>query len=128
MKIGELAKSAQVNIETIRFYERKGLIKQPVKPHSGYRQYPVETLERILFIKRSQKLGFTLEEISTLLSMESAKCDDVQALAKSKLMSVRNKLHDLKQMESALKSLLKDCQTNPEHAGCPIIDALVDRE
>ena len=128
MKIGELAKLATVNIETVRFYERKGLIKQPVKPQSGYRQYTVEALERILFIKRSQKLGFTLEEISTLLSMESAKCDEVQALAKSKLISVRNKLHDLKQMESALKSLLKDCQTNAERAGCPIIDALVDRE
>lgn len=128
MKIGELAKSAQVNIETIRFYERKGLIKQPVKPQSGYRQYPAETLERILFIKRAQKLGFTLEEISTLLSMESKKCDDVQTLAKSKLISVRNKLHDLKQMESALKRLLEDCKSNPNHAGCPIIDALVDRE
>ena len=125
MRIGKLAESAGVNIETVRFYERKGLIKQPVKPASGYRDYPLETLNRILFIRRAQKLGFTLEEIDLLLSMEDAACDQVQALAEAKLTSVKNKLHDLKQMEKALKTLLQDCKSNSKHKKCPIIDALI---
>jgi MerR family mercuric resistance operon transcriptional regulator len=126
MKIGQLAKSAGVNIETVRFYERKGLIIQPIKPQEGYRQYPAKTLQRILFIKRAQKLGFTLEEISDLLAMETAKCSEVQELAKLKLADVRARLTDLSRMESVLHNLLKSCETNPNNAECPIIDTLIE--
>ena len=126
MRIGQLAKLAGINIESVRFYERKGLIIQPIKPQQGYRQYPDKTLQRILFIKRAQKLGFTLEEISDLLAMETAKCNEVQELAKSKLEDVRTRLADLSRMESVLVDLLISCKTNPNNAECPIIDSLIN--
>lgn len=128
MHIGQLAKLADINIESVRFYERKGLIIQPVKPLEGYRQYPEKTLQRILFIKRAQKLGFTLEEISDLLTMETAKCSEVQELAKLKLEDVRARLSDLNRMETVLSSLLKSCKTNPNNAKCPIIDTLIENK
>ena len=125
MRIGQLAKLAGINIESVRFYERKGLIIQPLKPQEGYREYSDKSLERILFIKRAQKLGFTLDEISDLLAMETAKCNEVQVLAKSKLEDVRARLVDLSRMESALDNLLRSCKTNPNNAECPIIDTLI---
>jgi len=125
MRIGQLAKAAEVNIETIRFYERKGLIQQPLKPFEGYRDYSNKILERLLFIKRAKKLGFTLEEIIGLLSMESAKCEEIQEMASSKLADVRSRITDLKRMEFVLNQLVLSCQTNPKKAGCPIIDTLI---
>ena len=125
MRIGQLAKSADINIESVRFYERKGLISQPVKPLEGYRQYPEKTLHRILFIKRAQKLGFTLDEISDLLEMETAKCSEVQELAQLKLEDVQARLADLNRMETVLSSLLKSCKTNQNNTKCPIIDTLI---
>lgn len=124
MRIGQLAKSADINIESVRFYERKGLIVQPIKPLEGYRQYPEKTLQRIMFIKRAQRLGFTLDEISDLLAMQTAKCSEVQELAELKLEDVRARLTDLKRMETVLKSLLNSCKTNPNNADCPIIETL----
>ena len=125
MRIGQLAKQANINIETVRFYERKGLIKQPLKPQQGYRDYPQKTLQRILFIKRAQKLGFTLEEISSLLSMESAHCLEIQELAANKLADVRSKINSLSQMEQVLEQLVKRCQSNQNHRECPIIETLL---
>lgn len=125
MRIGQLAKAAEVNIETIRFYERKGLIEQPVKPATGYRDYSNKILERILFIKRAKNLGFTLDEIANLLSMESAQCNEIQEMASSKLADVRAKLADLKRMEAVLNDLLIRCQSNPKKSGCPIIETLI---
>ncbi|QIJ03794.1 MerR family transcriptional regulator [Shewanella chilikensis] len=72
--IGKLAEQASINVETVRYYERRGLIEKPEKPHLGYRLYPLATLNRIKFIKRSQDLGFTLEEISNLLSLNDTPC------------------------------------------------------
>ena len=125
MRIGEVAKAAAINIETVRFYERKGLIEQPVKPSEGYRDYSNKLLERLLFIRRAKNLGFTLEEIANLLSMESARCDEVQEMATAKLRDVRSKLVDLKRMELVLNKLLISCQTNPKKSGCPIIETLI---
>ncbi len=125
MRIGQIAKAAEINIETVRFYERKGLIEQPLKPLVGYRDYSNKILERLLFIRRAKNLGFTLEEISNLLSMESAKCNDIQDMATTKLADVRSKLTDLKRMESVLNSLVLSCQTNPKKSGCPIIKTLI---
>jgi MerR family transcriptional regulator, mercuric resistance operon regulatory protein len=79
--IGQLAKVAGVNVETIRYYERRGLISQPPKPAEGYRTYPNATLARIFFIKRAQELGFTLKEINKLLSLDESHCSEVQELA-----------------------------------------------
>jgi len=125
MRIGELAKKADINIETIRFYERKGLLEQPLKPQSGYRDYSNKILEKILFIKRAKTLGFTLEEISGLLSMEVAKCNDIQEMAAIKLADIRARIQDLQRMESVLKKLVDSCQANPDQGGCPIIDTLI---
>ena len=93
--IGKLAQAAQVSVETIRYYERRGLITQPPKPAQGYRTYTKATLARILFIKRAQELGFTLEEIENLLVLGESHCSEVQELAESKLVSVRSKINDL---------------------------------
>ncbi len=125
MRIGQVAKAAAINIETVRFYERRGLIEQPLKPIEGYRDYSNKILERLLFIRRAKNLGFTLDEIKSLLSMESARCDEIQDMASVKLADVRAKLVDLKRMESILNDLLISCQMNPEKSGCPIIETLI---
>lgn len=122
--ISRLAKELSINIETIRFYERKGLIQQPPKPTTGYRHYPDETINRIHFIKRSQALGFTLEEIARLLSLEISPCNEVEVLANDKLEKVRAKILDLRSLENALEALLIQCFENDDKSYCPIIDSL----
>ncbi|GAB1259704.1 Hg(II)-responsive transcriptional regulator [Teredinibacter haidensis] len=122
--ISRLAKELGVNIETIRFYERKGLIQQPPKPTTGYRHYPSETVNRIHFIKRAQELGFTLDEIVHLLSLEDSPCSEVQTLANNKLEKVRSKILDLRRLENALEVLLSQCHENDDKSHCPIIDSL----
>jgi len=122
--ISKLAKILAVNVETIRFYERKGLIQQPLKPSIGYRHYPDKTLNRIRFIKRSQELGFTLNEISSLLEVNDNPCHVVQELAAKKLSTIQHKLKHLKGLETALKDLLIQCDKNDDESICPIIDVL----
>ena len=122
--IGQLAKAAEVNVETIRYYERRGLISQPPKPAEGYRTYPQTTLARILFIKRAQELGFTLGEINNLLSLGESHCSEVQELAEAKLASVREKINDLHRLEQVLEELVTQCRTNPDNAACPIVESL----
>ena len=123
--ISQLAKSAGVNVETIRYYERQKLIEQPERPAQGYRQYPEETLTKVLFIKRAQYLGFTLSEIDVLIKLSSGPCNEVQHLAEHKLDRVQAKIKDLKHLEQSLKNLISSCQSNPDSASCPIIDSLV---
>ncbi|WP_018416569.1 Hg(II)-responsive transcriptional regulator [Teredinibacter turnerae] len=123
--ISQLAKSASVNIETIRYYERKKLIDQPKKPLQGYRQYPEETLTKVLFIRRAQHLGFTLSEIDALIEISAGSCHEVQHLAEHKLDIVQAKIKDLKRLERSLKTLVSSCQSNSDPASCPIIDSLV---
>ncbi len=122
--ISKVAKELGVNIETIRFYERRGLIAQPVKPRQGYRHYPDETIERIRFIRRSQDLGFTLEEIIHLLALNDSPCHQVQELAEHKLHTVKSKMKDLRRLEQSLKKLLAQCKSNQDDSYCPIIDSL----
>lgn len=122
--ISKLAKEISINIETVRFYERKGLIKQPIKPMQGYRQYPIETVNRIRFIRRSQELGFTLREIESLLSLNDNPCRQVEELAKKKLMAVQTKQADLLLLEKALLEHIDRCQNNKDDTCCPIIDSL----
>ncbi len=122
--IGQLARSAGVSVETVRYYERQNLITKPEKPLQGYRSYPQPTLARILFIKRAQALGFTLEEIRHLLVLDDAPCREVQGMATKKLCDVKAKLVDLQRLEAALSGLVKQCATNPDQNHCPIIDAL----
>ena len=122
--ISKLAKELSINIETIRFYERKGMIQQPTKPTTDYRHYTDEIRNRIRFIKRSQDLGFTLEEISTLLDLKYQSCDEAQELATNKLAKVQEKIADLTHLEKALKSLLVQCDDNTDEHSCPIIMSL----
>jgi MerR family mercuric resistance operon transcriptional regulator len=124
LTIGQLAKAAGVNVETIRYYERQGLIDQPPKPSEGFRRYPESALDRIRFIKRAQELGFSLKEIAHLLVLSTAPCGEVQALAEEKLAGVQAKMADLQRLEQVLQDLLAQCRTNPDESHCPIIEAL----
>ncbi len=127
MKISELAKSAGVNVETIRYYERRKLIQQPLKPEQGFRDYADATLERVLFIKRAQELGFTLEEISNLLQLGDENCLSVQEIAEHKLVNVRAKIVDLCRLESVLDNLVTQCKCNPSESSCPIVETLLPK-
>lgn len=122
--ISQLAKSASVGVEIIRYYERRSLIEQPEKPSTGYRRYPQITLKRILFIKRAQELGFTLDEIANLLLIGDSSCAAVHGLAEQKLVSVRDKIRDLLKLETFLSSLVTQCATNTDQTCCPIIESL----
>lgn len=122
--ISKLAKEGNVGVETIRFYERKDLLKQPSKPKQGYRQYTEQALSRVLFIKRAQYLGFTLAEISSLLLLSASNCDDVQHLAEHKLAVIEDKLKDLRSLKESLVSLVSECKNNPSGNDCPIIQSL----
>jgi len=124
LTIGKLAQTAQVSVETIRYYERRGLITQPPKPAQGYRTYPKATLARLLFIKRAQELGFALEEIAKLLALGETHCAEVQTLAEGKLASVRAKINDLCRLERVLKDLVIQCRSNPDNTACPIVESL----
>ncbi len=122
--IGKVATELNIHVETIRFYERRGLIKQPEKPQNGYRDYPEYTVQRIRFIRRCQGLGFTLDEIRSLLSLDDKPCPQVQNLAVNKLTTVKEKITDLQRLEQALHQLVIQCRDNQDEAHCPIIDTL----
>lgn len=126
--IGELARTAGVNVETVRYYERRGLIEKPPKPPDGFRLYPGKTLNRILFIKRAQELGFTLEEIITLLSIEGARCSEVKDLAEMRLKTINEKMADLQKLSDVLSSLLLKCAVNPDDNQCPIVESIIPKK
>lgn len=126
--IGQLAKAAEVNVETIRYYEKQLLIDRPKKPIQGYRQYAEETLARINFIKCAKHLGFTLSEIATLIKLSDGNCSDIKILAERKLTSVQQKIEDLKCLEESLKVLIDGCRGNPDEAKCPIIESLAQKQ
>ncbi|MEH6444847.1 MAG: Hg(II)-responsive transcriptional regulator [Oceanospirillaceae bacterium] len=125
MKISQLAKMAAVNIETIRYYERRELINQPLKPAQGYRDYSEKILERVLFIKSAQKLGFTLDEIASLLQLGEQQCLSVQTIAEHKLVDIKEKIENLTRLENLLEDLVTRCKCNPSETACPIVTTLV---
>ncbi len=122
--IGTLARHAAVNVETIRFYQRRGLIPEPAKPLSGYRHYSPETVDRVRFIKRAQELGFTLKEIVTLLQLGDGHCRETKQLASTKLATIEARLVDLEAMRKVLKKLIQRCDKNTAQKGCPIVESL----
>ena len=127
LTIGKLAKAAEVNVETIRYYQRRGLLDEPPKPPGGQRRYPAEQVKRVRFIKRAQALGFTLSEIGTLLALDAARvCHDTRALAAHKLTSIEQKMADLAAMRRVLDDLVQQCDAGGGGAECPIIDALAE--
>lgn len=125
--IGTLAKRADVNIETIRYYERRGLIPKPHRRDSGYREYSDETTRRILFIKRAKDLGFSLNEIYELLSLKvtpGTTCSDVKRKAEGKMADIEGKIKILRHMKKALLKLSKECRGTGPASECPILEAL----
>lgn len=126
--IGRLAKAAGVGVETIRFYEKRGLISRP-QTTGTYREYPLETIERIHFIKRAQELGFTLAEIVELLSLANSPHTDRQAakqFATQKVEDIRARIADLQRMLGTLSHLVEECSGHGPMEGCPIIEALAN--
>lgn len=132
MSIGQVAKAAGVHVETIRFYERRGLILQPEKPLYGMRRYPAEIIARIRFIKHAQLLGFTLSEVRELLGLRIDSpdtCAEVQRRAKGKLAKVQEKILALRTMETVLESLVHACeQQDLMHPACPILQVMDGNE
>ncbi len=125
LTIGRVAKLAGVNVETIRYYQRRGLLGEPEKPFRGYRRYPAETVSQLRFIKRAQALGFTLEEISGLMGLNDAcACEEVRAQAAHKVELIDQKLRDLSAMRETLDLLIRQCDAGEPTTGCPIIQAL----
>lgn len=128
MTIGTAARKAGVGVETIRFYERKGLIEQPRKPQdAGFRVYPEETVHRIRFIRQAQELGFSLREIQDLLSLRAdptADAGDVRARATAKLAEVGRKITELERIRAALEDLIAACPGRGALRGCTIMEAL----
>ncbi len=126
--IGKAAKHAGVGVETIRFYERKGLISQPPKPAAGgFRDYPAATLARVRFIREAQELGFSLEEIAELLSLRAdpkADCGAVQRRAEAKLAEVGKKIERLEEIGAALGRLIDACPGQGALGGCSIMEVL----
>ena len=123
----QLAKRVNVNIETLRYYERRGLIPAPKRKASGYRLYSEDYVARIQFIKRSQALGFTLKEIKELLSLRvdpETSCDQVREKAEAKTHEIDEKIKDLQRMKKALQKLTAACQSGGPEGECPILEAL----
>jgi MerR family mercuric resistance operon transcriptional regulator len=123
MTIGVLARAAGVNIETIRYYQRRGLIGTPRKPPGGVRRYAANTLARLRFIKRAQQLGFSLREIGDLLELGSGACAETRVLAEARLADIETRLHDLQTMRRTLARLIQACRAGRE-AACPIVESL----
>jgi len=124
---GQLAKKADVNIETIRYYERKGLIPKPQRRDSGYRQYPEAMISRILFIKHAKPLGFSLKEIKELLSLKhdpKTPCSAVRKRAESKIKDIDGKIRTLQKMKKALSTLTKSCTGSGPARECPILETV----
>lgn len=125
--IGQLARRSGIGVETVRFYEREGLIPEPPRRPSGYREYPEETLSRVRFILRAKELGFSLKDIHELLELRVSKkstCADVRKRAEVKIAEVREKLAMLREMETALVKLTAACRGRGPQSSCPIIEIL----
>jgi MerR family mercuric resistance operon transcriptional regulator len=127
MKIGQVAKDAGVGVETIRFYEREGLLEEPPRRPSGYRQYPSEAVVRISFIRAAKELGFSLAEIRELLALRvepDARCADVKERATHKIVDIEQKIRTLQRMKRVLKKLTAACDEGRPTSECPILAAL----
>lgn len=126
-KIGEVARYAAVNLQTIHFYERKGLLPRPPRTASNYRVYSGDAVQRVRFIKRAQELGFALRDIKELLSLRATpgtRCADVRQQAQAKLRNIDAKIATLQRMRRALTRLIGECEGRKPITACPILEAL----
>lgn len=125
LTIGSLAEQVGVNVETIRFYQRKRLLCEPPRPPGGIRRYSAEDVARVKFIKSAQRMGFSLEEIRHLLQLdEGMQCEAAAELAAQHLDDVRKRLQDLRRIETTLAKLIEQCRQGEEKVSCPLIAAL----
>ena len=126
MTTGELAATAGVNIQTLRFYERRGILPKPGRTSGGYRDYPPDAVRLIRFIKRAQELGFTLDEVEELLRLRESRrvsCAAVSSAGRAKMATVEAKIADLKAIKRALAVLLASCERNDRDRECPILES-----
>jgi MerR family copper efflux transcriptional regulator len=127
LTIGQLAKAGRVGVETIRFYEREGLIAEPPRLRSGYRQYPASAVRRVRFIRRAKQVGFTLSEIQELLSLRVSgerTCAHVRDLTRVKVADIERRILELERMAAGLKRLSRACRGRGPTSDCPLLDAL----
>jgi MerR family mercuric resistance operon transcriptional regulator len=125
--IGQLAEAAGVKIETIRYYERRGLIPEPPRNQSGHRKFPEKTLIRVQFIKKSQKLGFSLKEVSELLALRTdgdASCGDVVKRFDDKIKDIESRISSLQEIKTILENLSSRCTGTGSSMDCPFLHEL----
>ncbi len=130
MTIGELAKACGVGVETVRYYERRGLLPDPRPGKVGYRDFDADDVRRLSFVKQAQALGFTLKEIDELLALRVSRtttCSDVRELAEAKLKDIDEKLRTLRSFKRALGRLVEQCGATDLKSQCPILDVLDER-
>ena len=131
LTIGQLARRAGVGVETVRFYERKGLLAEPDRRPSGYRQYGPDAVTRLRFIRRAKDLGFTLKEIENLLSLRvdpSTNCSDIRRQAVAKIEDIQSRIGTLQKMKQALAKLTGECNGSGPLSECPILEVLDGEE
>jgi MerR family copper efflux transcriptional regulator len=131
LSIGQVARRAGVGVETVRFYEREGLLEEPPRRASGYRQYSEQAIKRIHFIKRAQQLGFSLKEITELLMLRvdaQTSCEEVKQRTEAKIAEVERKLVELQRMRQALIHVAALCTGQGPASACPMLDALDQQE
>jgi MerR family mercuric resistance operon transcriptional regulator len=129
MTIGQLAAAAGVNVETVRYYQRRELLATPERPSGGIGRYSPAALTRLRFIKRSQSLGFSLDDVQALLSLDDGQsCTSARKLGEHKLADVRQRIQTLRALEGALQKLVAECSTSKRKVNCPLIAALMRSE
>ena len=127
LSIGQVAKQLDIGVETVRYYEREGLLEEPARRPSGYRQYDDSVVKRILFIRQAKTLGFTLKEIKELLSLRKSPgvdCSEIKSRAEKKIGEVKNKIKSRNKIKTALEKITHACPGTGELNDCPIIDFL----
>lgn len=127
LTIGQVARDAGVGVETVRFYEREGLLEQPARRASGYRIYELDAVDRLRFIKQAQRLGFTLREIKELFALKldpAATRSQVRERAEAKIADIDQRIAELKRMKKALAPLIVACDGKGKLEGCPILNAI----
>jgi Hg(II)-responsive transcriptional regulator len=130
MRTSELAGQAGVNTETLRYYERRGLLTEPPRTPGGYRNYPDTTVELLRFIKRAQELGFTLDEVDELLHLDAGgpdSCDAARVLAEHRRDDLAQRIHDLQRMHDSLAGLVATCDLPRADRSCALLDAIDHR-
>ena len=129
MTIGQLAAAAGVNVETVRYYHRRGLVALPDRPAGSIGRYAPAALTRLQFIKRAQSLGFALDDVRALLSLDDGQtCSSARRIAEHKLGEVRDRIASLQGLESALAELVKKCARTRSRVSCPLIETLASGE